>query len=140
MDELKYKKTCVCCKKEYRSNARGSRFCSEQCRKNYNKRLQDDRKFYVETKALMRLKARAHALAVEIKRYELYTQGKDFVCELCGEPGVEVHHKDLNFLNNTPSNLICLCKKCHAKAHSDAVKNNSPVDTSFFELVKPIYK
>lgn len=28
-----------------------------------------------------------------------------------------VHHKDGNRLHNEPSNLICLCKKCHQQLH-----------------------
>ena len=39
-------------------------------------------------------------------------------CEICGKSGyTEVHHKDKNPLNNSPENLIRLCKSCHAKQH-----------------------
>lgn len=142
MEEFKYTKKCVCCKKIYGSNARGQRFCSPQCQKNYAKRLKEDRRFYSERKELMRIKARAHALAVEIKRFRLHQANKEFVCEVCGESAVEVHHKDLNFLNNTPSNLICLCKKCHAQAHSEAEKQEGGkvLDRSFYEFMSPLYK
>lgn len=142
MLEFKYTKVCVCCKKMYGSNAIGQRFCSETCRKNYQKRIKERRKFYSETKELQRLKSRSHAIAVEIKRYELHRDNKPFVCEVCGEPAVEVHHKDLNFLNNTPDNLICLCKKCHAQAHSEAEKKEGgkELNRSFYSLMSPLYK
>ena len=36
-------------------------------------------------------------------------------CEICGEPGMDRHHKDGNTKNNSPSNIQCLCRKCHMK-------------------------
>ena len=39
-------------------------------------------------------------------------------CAICGKTGyTEVHHKDENPLNNSPENLVRLCKSCHAKQH-----------------------
>lgn len=40
-------------------------------------------------------------------------------CAECGGAGtrLEVHHKDFDELNNEPSNLICLCTKCHHAKH-----------------------
>lgn len=47
-------------------------------------------------------------------------------CQLCNENlsgemsyMLDVHHIDLNKLNNDPSNLICYCKKCHTTLHWD---------------------
>jgi hypothetical protein len=34
-------------------------------------------------------------------------------CEVCGEPGKDRHHKDANPLNNDPSNVLKVCRKCH---------------------------
>jgi len=34
-------------------------------------------------------------------------------CEICISPANERHHKDGNSLNNDPSNIMILCKKCH---------------------------
>jgi hypothetical protein len=36
-------------------------------------------------------------------------------CEKCGKPAVDRHHKDGNTLNNKPSNIIPLCRRCHMK-------------------------
>lgn len=43
---------------------------------------------------------------------------KEYKCERCGSTrNVDVHHKDGNFSNNTPENLVVLCRSCHAKEH-----------------------
>lgn len=39
-------------------------------------------------------------------------------CEMCGKTGkTDVHHKDGNWMNNDPKNLVRLCRSCHLKAH-----------------------
>ena len=44
-------------------------------------------------------------------------QGK---CEWCGsEDNVVIHH--MNGFSNNPEDLICLCKKCHGKAHTGEI-------------------
>ena len=44
----------------------------------------------------------------------------DSPCELCGAIGyTEVHHKDHNPFNNSPDNLIRLCKSCHRYQHAE---------------------
>lgn len=58
------------------------------------------------------------ALCKEIKDRDKWT------CQGCGEKRkrwgihLHVHHKDENKFNNSPENLISLCSKCHAIAHS----------------------
>ena len=39
-------------------------------------------------------------------------------CGACGATGVplELHHRDHEHRNNAPTNLIVLCKPCHARA------------------------
>jgi hypothetical protein len=34
-------------------------------------------------------------------------------CRICGNPEVERHHKDANTLNNDPSNIDIVCRRCH---------------------------
>ncbi|WP_425430083.1 HNH endonuclease signature motif containing protein [Cohnella massiliensis] len=39
-------------------------------------------------------------------------------CEKCGSTkNVDVHHRDENWQNNSPENLIALCRSCHLKEH-----------------------
>lgn len=45
-----------------------------------------------------------------------------YTCERCGKRpekarALDVHHKDGNRQNNTPDNLIVLCRSCHNKEH-----------------------
>lgn len=43
---------------------------------------------------------------------------KNAQCTICGKTGyTEIHHKDKNPFNNSPENLVQLCKSCHAKQH-----------------------
>lgn len=42
-------------------------------------------------------------------------------CEICcSDRFLVVHHMDRNRKNNDPSNMIMLCKSCHAKVHGCA--------------------
>ena len=39
-------------------------------------------------------------------------------CSRCGKPDArDVHHKDLNHLNNSPDNLERICRSCHNREH-----------------------
>ena len=41
---------------------------------------------------------------------------REKVCELCGSTeNIDVHHKDFNHQNNSPENLILVCRSCHMK-------------------------
>lgn len=43
-------------------------------------------------------------------------------CAICGRSDyTEVHHIDQNPMNNSPKNLVRLCKSCHAKQHRQRV-------------------
>lgn len=44
--------------------------------------------------------------------------GKEKVCEKCGSTrNIDVHHKDGDYHNNTPDNIMILCRSCHIKIH-----------------------
>lgn len=45
-------------------------------------------------------------------------------CEKCGDSDsvLDVHHKDANPLNNSPENLITLCRRCHKREHGGRSK------------------
>lgn len=56
-------------------------------------------------------KWRGYARARKIPRQES--------CDRCGTSGIiDRHHKDGNQLNNDPSNIAFLCRRCHKHAHS----------------------
>lgn len=148
MEEFKYTKKCVGCRKPYQSNARGQRFCTPECGKKYNTRLKTNRQWSDEHKTILRIKARCHSLAVDILKYQYFTEGKDWACS-CGETKrLEVHHKDLSWANNNPSNLQLVCHKCHAEVHSAIIAENrqegyfmsSRYEESFYNFAKEIIK
>ena len=86
---------------------------------------------YSETKDVERLRARGHSIAVETIRILTELGHRTGVCEICGSvERLEVHHNDLNWLNNTPSNLQLLCNKCHTKVHS-SLPNEDKYEESF---------
>jgi len=39
------------------------------------------------------------------------------VCQKCGAPATDRHHKDGNPRNNAESNIEILCEPCHIRAH-----------------------
>ena len=46
--------------------------------------------------------------------------GKPHYCERCGSAeNIDVHHKDGNYNNNIPENLVVLCRSCHIKEHRE---------------------
>lgn len=44
-------------------------------------------------------------------------------CEICGDNGALVHHKDLDRSNNGFSNLMVLCRQCHQQFHAKIQPN-----------------
>ena len=45
-------------------------------------------------------------------------QGRQMICENCGSnKNIDVHHKDMNYKNNSIENLMLLCRSCHLKIH-----------------------
>lgn len=145
--EGKYKKYCPRCKKIYFTDVRHQKFCSKECQKAAALRQKEQKKYYNEAAPALRLSARAHALAVSTYDLLVSMGIRRWECKICGENNMElleIHHFDINPLNNTPSNLECLCHKCHSKRHSDIQKDlddkgilvEEHIDKSFL----PIYK
>lgn len=62
------------------------------------------------------------AILLREKTREIYLKYRKSECEKCGESNkvsiLLVHHLDKNQRNNSISNLITLCRKCHSKIHS----------------------
>ena len=49
-----------------------------------------------------------------------YVYDGEWVCSHCGSTnGLVIHHMDFNHSNNDPSNLVCLCRSCHASLHAN---------------------
>ena len=127
-------KVCPVCSKEYKTSVRAQKYCSDKCCKKATKRKQKQQKEYSAIKEVARLSARAHSLAVETMNQleKLVLVKKECSCG-CTE-GLQVHHKDLNWLNNTPSNLVWLCPKCHSEEHSKILKDLKDKGKDLYDL------
>lgn len=148
--ELKYKKKCPWCKNPFRTNARNQKFCCPEHGKKYNERRNARKLDYNKNKSINRLYSRAHSLAVEVMNQLVRLGLRKRECDYCSlkdkliEKPLEVHHKDLNWLNATPSNLVYTCKPCHAKEHSELIARLDEqgilveefYEPSFYPLVK----
>lgn len=87
---------CVVCGKEFEPYREHQKYCSKQCR---NRADKNDRRFS------------------GIREYVLDRDG--YACVQCGSTRqLAVHHKDCKKFNNSPDNLVTLCRSCHAKIHS----------------------
>jgi len=85
--------------------------CSQSCRTQYMSDLFKGSRnpWWKETKTLRPSTKRS--LRKRIK-------SRDKVCQDCGTQfHLQVHHMDSNPSNNRESNLVLLCKYCHAKQH-----------------------
>lgn len=121
-----FNKKCPWCKKAYLSQSRNRKYCSDTCATKDSKKKKETKKAYNANAEVMRLYSRSHSLSVEVVN-QLIKLGliKD-ECKVCqkkrDEVTLEVHHVDLNWLNNSPDNLDLLCKKHHALFHSELIK------------------
>ena len=105
------------------------KYCGKRLeRKRYGKRLEDMgvfkkrkycdrdcmRKGWINTEADNQNYSNSHSTARKVNQLFL----KKTVCEICGKSGkLDVHHKDMNWQNNTPGNLMIICRSCHNKIH-----------------------
>lgn len=140
-----WEKTCPCCHKRYTTTSRGQKFCSDECCKKSQKRKRRQQKEYSETKEIQRLSARSHGVAVATLHYLISIGLREEKCECCGATtGLEVHHINTSWLDNSPQNLEYLCTKCHSKAHSDIAKQEKDMQVDalnrYNEEEKEIYK
>lgn len=99
--------------------------------KDPQKRREYARKFYSSPEQKAKKKAYDHAryelLKPEIRRKNdrhlrpyVFIYGGDWACSRCGSTNrLTIHHKDHNHNNNDPSNLVCLCRSCHASLHAN---------------------
>jgi len=51
-------------------------------------------------------------------RTAIVKNGTELKCNRCGtDRQIEIHHKDEDITNNSVSNLVPLCKRCHILLH-----------------------
>lgn len=112
-----YHKTCKCCGKEFESEARNTRYCSQACcdkmqkvGKAKAKKCAKRRKAYDEDKELQRLIGRAYSLTQAIG--ELLPKPDDF-----SEETYELHHGLCDPFNMNPLQLFWAKKGDHERYH-----------------------
>ena len=85
--------------------------------------------------SLLSLLARERARDRYWRRYDKDTHA----CCGCGDTDVplDVHHRDRDYLNNNPINLMALCHRCHKHTHGmERVSERlSKMESDFGELV-----
>lgn len=110
---VQYKKTCLWCKKPFESPSRNTRYCpGKDCGDKYRKSLTKRRKEY---------KANAEYESLINKAYRLsYEVAERFIPkpEVEADEKLELHHRDCNVFNCSPTNLQWVVKKKHAAFHS----------------------
>lgn len=118
---------CAHCHKKFQTSSRRQKFCCPECAKKHQVQLKETRVRYEKVKDFERLRVRSHGLAVDIVKLLITTGHRDNCCQRCGVPfdaqhPMVIHHKNLNFLDNNPLNLMSVCNKCHALEHSELEK------------------
>ena len=73
------------------------------------------------------------------ERREHILQRANHTCEKCGgRPATEVHHLTyLRVFNEFPSDLLALCRQCHAEIHWRQPANDNQIQFSFDFPEKP---
>jgi hypothetical protein len=61
------------------------------------------------------------------RRHRLSHNAACFLCNSCAQ--VHRHHIDWDHSNNSPSNVIVLCQRCHAEAHKCGYVNRAQFET-----------
>ena len=140
-----WKKKCPICGKTYETTSRGQKFCSNECCKKSQVKRRKQQKEYNATKEVVRLSARSHSVGVEVMRQLERLGVIGHQCARCGsiDSDLQVHHKNLRYLDNSPENLEYLCSKCHAVEHSHIeaeLKPNGSLDEIYGVLGVNIYR
>jgi hypothetical protein len=67
------------------------------------------------------------------ERREHILNRANYTCEKCGNrPATEVHHLTyVRVFNELPSDLVALCKQCHAEIHWRQPANDNQLQCSF---------
>lgn len=115
------------CSKKFKHASRNAKFCSTACQQKEAKRKKESKKAYDANKGVERLYSRSHSMAVEVINQLVLMGERENACETCGCKSItddkvegkklEVHHRDVNWLNNSPENLGLFCIAHHAQEH-----------------------
>lgn len=123
--DMTFNKTCVGCKKPYTSKVRHQKYCTPECGKKFVARKQAQQERYEEIKEFERVRVASHRVGVRMTLLEVEKGIRKGHCEYksckCTD-SLEVHHVDLDWLNNSFKNRQYLCIPHHKKVHSDLVK------------------
>lgn len=128
-----YNKVCRYCGKDYTSTSRNKKYCSQECsdkaqkkNKAIKKKRARKRKEYDENREINQALASAYTLAHKVADLFMIPKecSHDVFQNTSGEctGGMELHHKDGNPFNNSPDNLVYLCKSHHGQVHSDKTR------------------
>ena len=98
-------KTCKACGKAF-------------TRRRFGKRLEDRTRFLSREHCSQSCANTKPVIQVDSHRWIARQVMPRKSCIECGvRSKLHVHHKDRNPANNTPANLVVLCKSCHMKLH-----------------------
>jgi hypothetical protein len=69
------------------------------------------------------------------ERSEYILKRANYICEKCGQrPGTEVHHLTyIRVFQELPSDLLAVCRQCHAEIHWRQPANDNQIQFPFFE-------
>lgn len=60
----------------------------------------------------------------------LHRKARASTCEICGEGGeLHTHHRDWNHFNDTPSNWLTVCQRCHNILHEVGYLTDQELET-----------
>ena len=123
--------------------------CCDSCLKKATAKKNKQQKEYNQSKEFIRLASRAHSIGVETLKLLEQLGKREHVCEVCGSTeNLQCHHKNLTWLDNTPSNLQWLCTKCHSEVHSNIDKSLKEqgkdeydlYEASFYPIISQVNK
>jgi hypothetical protein len=69
------------------------------------------------------------------ERSEYILRRANYICEKCGKrPATEVHHLTyIRVFQELPSDLLAVCRQCHAEIHWRQLANDNQIQFQFFE-------